>query len=81
MLNQGVQENYRNTEFLQMEDTLYMCVLSHVQLFVAPCSVACQAPMPMEVSRLEYWSRVSFPTPGDLPNPETEPTGRQILNH
>ena len=32
MLNQGVQENYRNTEFLQMEDTLYACVLSRPTL-------------------------------------------------
>ena len=54
MLNQRVQENYRNTEVLEMEDTLDVCVLSHVQLVVALCSVACQAPMPMEFSRLEY---------------------------
>ena len=24
-------------------------------------------------SRQEYWSGLRFPTPGDLPNPETEP--------
>jgi len=27
----------------------------------------------MEFSRQEYWSGVSFPTPGDLPDPGTEP--------
>jgi len=26
----------------------------------------------MEFSRQEYWNRLSFPTPGDLPNPEIE---------
>ena len=27
----------------------------------------------MEFSRPEYWSGLSFPTPGDLPNPGIEP--------
>ena len=42
--------------------------------FVAPRSVACQAPLPMGFSRLEDWSGVSFPTPGDLPKPSIGPT-------
>ena len=32
-----------------------------------------QAPLFMEFSRLEYWSELPFPTPGDLPNPGIEP--------
>jgi len=28
---------------------------------------------PMEFSGLEYWSGLSFPTPGDLPHPGIEP--------
>ena len=28
----------------------------------------------MEFSRQEYWSGLPFPTPGDLPDPEIEPT-------
>ena len=27
----------------------------------------------MEFSRQEYWSRLPFPTPGDLPDPGIEP--------
>ena len=27
----------------------------------------------MEFSRQEYWSGLSFPSPGDLPNPGVEP--------
>ena len=27
----------------------------------------------MEFSRQEYWSALSFPPPGDLPNPGIEP--------
>ena len=31
-------------------------LLSHIQLFVIPWTVAHQAPLPMEFSMLEYWS-------------------------
>ena len=50
------------------------CVLSHVQLFSAPWTVACQTPLSMEFSRQEYWRGLPFPTPEDLPDPEIEPT-------
>ena len=48
-------------------------LLSRVQLFVTPWTVAHQAPMSMEFSRQEYWGGWPFPSPGDLPNPGTEP--------
>ena len=35
---------------------------------VIPWTVAHQAPLSMEISRQEYWSGLTFPTPGDLPN-------------
>ena len=47
--------------------------LSHVWFFVTPWTVAHQAPLSMEFSRQEYWSRLPFPSPGDLPNPRIEP--------
>ena len=50
-----------------------VCALSRVQLFVAPWAVAHQAPLSMEFSRQEYWSGLSFPTPGDLPDPGIKP--------
>ena len=31
-----------------------------------------QAPLSMEFSREEYWSRLPFPPPGDLPDPGIE---------
>ena len=37
-------------------------------------SVACQAPLFMKYSRQEYWSGLSFPPLGDLPNPGIKPT-------
>ena len=51
-----------------------MCaqLLSHVQLFATPQTVACQAPLSMGFSRQEYWSGLPFPTPKDLPEPGIE---------
>ena len=34
---------------------------------------ACQAPLSMGFPRLEYWSKLPFPPPGDIPNPGIEP--------
>ena len=36
-------------------------------------TVAYQASPPMRFSRLEYWSGLSFPSPGVLPDPRIEP--------
>ena len=38
-----------------------------------PWTVVHQAPPSMEFSRHEYWSRLSFPSPGDLPDPGIKP--------
>ena len=40
---------------------------------VTPWTVAHQAPLSLGLSRQEYWSRLPFPSPGDLPDPEIEP--------
>ena len=50
-----------------------MCVLSHVQLFATPGTVACQARLSVDFSRQEYWSGLLFSTPGDLPDPRIKP--------
>ena len=46
--------------------------LSYVQLFATPRALAYQVPPSMGFSRLEYWSVLPFPSPGDLPDPGTE---------
>ena len=43
--------------------------LSRVQLLATPWTVAHQAPPSMGVSRQECWSKLPFPSPGDLPDP------------
>ena len=52
---------------------VWLCVLSHVQLFGTSWTVAPQAPLFMGFSRLEYWSGLPCPPPGDLPDPGIEP--------
>ena len=48
-------------------------MLSHVWLFATPWTVALQALLSMGFFRQEYWSRLPFPPPRDLPDPEAEP--------
>ena len=48
-------------------------VLSHVQPFVAPWTVACQTPLSMGFPRQEHQSEVPFPPPRDSPHPRIEP--------
>jgi len=72
-------------------DVMSMSVLSHVPLFMHPMD---HSPPGSSVhgifqARIEYWSGLPFPPPGDLPDPGIEPTyfscisciGRQILYH
>ena len=49
-----------------------MCARSAVSDSVTPWNAAHQAPLSMGISRLEYWSGLPFPSPGDLPDPGTE---------
>ena len=48
-------------------------LLSSVQLFATPWTVAYQVPPSMGFSRQEYWSGLPFPSPEDLPHPGIEP--------
>ena len=39
-----------------------------------PTDCTCQVPLSVEFPRQEYWSRLPFPIPGDLPDPGIELT-------
>ena len=54
--------------------------LSRIRLFVSPWTVAHQVPLSMGFSRQEYWSRLPFPSPGDLPKPGIEPRSPTLLS-
>ena len=47
--------------------------LSRVRLFATTWTVAHQAPPSMGFSGQEYWSGLSFPSAGNLPDPGIEP--------
>ena len=58
------------------KSTMCACMLSlfsRVQLLATPWTVMHQAPMSMRLSRQEYWSGLSYPSPGGLSNPRIEP--------
>ena len=57
---------------------LSLKLLSCVQLFATPWTVAYQAPLSMGFSRQEYWSGLPFPPPGDLPNPGIKPRSPEL---
>ena len=57
----------------ECEPLLVFCVLSDVQFFVTPWTVARQAPLSTEFSRQEYWNGLPFSSPGDLPDSGIRP--------
>ena len=61
-----------------LEYLWHACVLSHVQLFATPWTVAHQAPLSIESSRQDYWSGLPFPSPEDLPDPGIEPRSPEL---
>ena len=56
-------------ELLWYNGEVWVCAqsLSHVQLFVTPRTIACQAPMSIGFSKWEYWSGLPFPSPKHIP--------------
>ena len=54
-------------------DTHQCQSLSRVRLFATPWAVARQAPLSTGFPRQEVCSGLSFPSPGDLPDPGIEP--------
>ena len=55
---------------------LVVHVLSHVQLFLIPWTVARQAPL----SRQEYWSGLPFSSPGDFLDPGIKPASLALVS-
>ena len=55
-------------------------VLSRVQLFATPRTVAHQAPLSVGFLRQEYWSGLLFSLPGHLPNPGIKPTSPALTD-
>ena len=52
---------------------LWAQMLSSVQFFTTPRTIACQVPLSMGFSKQEYWRGLPQTSPGDLPEPGLEP--------
>ena len=46
----------------------FFYLLTHVWYFATPWTIAHQVPLSMRFPRQEYWNRLRFPSPGNLPN-------------
>ena len=69
-LSSGVYQGDFHSEMSHVEMTMWvLSCFSHVWLFVTPWTVACQAPLSVELSRQGYWSGLSFPSPRDGNSP------------
>ena len=49
------------------------CSVTKSWLFATPWTVAHQTPLSMEFPRQEYWRGLPFPSPGNPPDPRSEP--------
>ena len=56
-----------------LDTFLCVCVLNCVRLFEIPWTEAHQALLSMGFSKQEYWNKLPFPTPVDLPDPGIKP--------
>ena len=68
MLHSDKRMLFKLTDDIINHSCVYMC-FSCVWLFAVPWTIACQAPLSLGLLRQEYWNRLPFPTPGDLPDP------------
>ena len=61
-----------HTSNLRWSSVLHMviCMFQCYSLFATLWTVVLQAPLSMRFSRQEYWSRLSFSSPRDLPDPK-----------
>ena len=51
----------------------HACVLNRVWLLATPWTASLPGSSVHGISRYEYWNRLPFPSPGDLPNTGIEP--------
>ena len=67
-----------HTHTYTYRERLAIRLLSCVQFFVIPWTVACQASLSMGLSRQEYWSVLPFPSLRHLPGSEIKPTSASL---
>ena len=73
----GLTFNIQENKIIEISHIVHECLLSHfshVRLFATLWTVANQAPLSMGFSEQEYWSGLSCPPLGNLPDPDVKPT-------
>ena len=73
---------WKNSEKVSMGEVGELLLFSRSVVsnsFETPWTAVCQGPLSMGCSRQEYWSGLSFPSPGDLSDPGIEPTSPDSL--
>ena len=66
-----LHESYNHGIYIHIDVCAQL--LSHMELFMTLWTIAHQTPLSLELFRQENWSRLPFPSPGDLPNPGIKP--------
>ena len=72
------EEKTRN--YASGDTAAFCCVVDKLchSLFSTPWTVTHEAPLSMEFSRQEYWNRLPFLSPGDLPDPGVKPRSPEL---
>ena len=74
-----VGENAKSRKsFLIRDEVVVVYSLNHIRLFATPWTIVHQAPLSMGFPRQEYWSGLSFPSPGDLSDPGIKPASSAL---
>ena len=68
-ITQGILDSFLLSLSYQLQTTRFQSIKEPQH----PCTKVCQAPLSKGFSRQEYWSGLTFPSPGDLPNPGIKP--------
>ena len=72
----GTENNYMGLNELINAIITFMTFYLNVTVFLifaTPWTIAPQPPLSLGFPRQEHWSGLPFPSPGDLPDPGTEP--------
>ena len=68
-----VNRNQHFPSFWKFPSNVFVVQLSGIQLFCNSTDCSPPGSSVHGISRQEYWSRLPFPSPGDLPDPGIEP--------
>ena len=72
--------DWRNKTFWGVISAMKVLVTQLNPTLCNPMDCSYQAPLSMRFSRQKYWSRLPFPSPGDLPDPGIKPASPTLAD-